>query len=133
MDSAWIFGQGSLFMQNEGPLYLQPYHPEPVASAFKVTERLLKLHPSFLRSWQQEEGGRKAKKQVSHLCQLPTGILLEHPTEHYLKLTGHQLVSWPYLTVWEEGKCSVLASTLPPQIRLGFCYSRMEELVLGRC
>ena len=43
-------------MQNEGPLYLQPCHPEPVASAFKVTERLLKLPPSFLRSWQQEEG-----------------------------------------------------------------------------
>lgn len=42
-------------MQNEGPLYLQPCHPEPVAPAFKVTERLLKVHPSFLCSRQQEE------------------------------------------------------------------------------
>lgn len=55
-------------------------------------------------------GGRwKGKNQVSHLRQLPTGILLEHPTEHYLNLTGQQLVSWPYLTLLEEGKCSVLA------------------------
>lgn len=134
MGGAQIFGQGSLFMQNEGPLCLQPCHPEPVASAFKVTERLLKLHPSFLCSRQQEEEeDGKAKKQVSHLCQLPTGILPEHSTEHYLNLTGQQFVSWPYLILWEEAKCSVLAKYTTTSNKTGVLLFRMEELISGRC
>lgn len=78
-------------MQNEGPLS-STYHPEPVASAFKVTERLLKLHPSFLRSWQQEEGRTERQKASLPPVSAPNWDPLEHPTEHYLKLTGHQLV-----------------------------------------
>lgn len=95
--------------------------PEPMASAFKVTKQLLMLQPSFLCSRQQEgEEDGKAIEQVSHLSQFPPGA--EHPTEHYLNLTGQHLVTRPYLIVWEAGKCSLILyqSTLPPQIRLGF-------------
>ena len=122
---------GEPFLAESSPLYLQlPSWAH--GSAFKVTKQLLKLQPSLLCSRQQEgEEDGKAKEQVSHLSQLPTGA--EHPREHYLNLTGQHLVTRPYLIVWEAGKCSlILAKHVTTSNKTGVLYSEWRKWVSGR-